>query len=88
MLIDIDRSGQCISPYIYVMNRDTGSIDILCTQGNAESHWIVSYKEKYAMQWVVFDTIAVSDDIYVISGLTPNTTYHIKVEAMCNNGKK
>lgn len=88
MLIDIDRSGQCISPYIYVMNRDTGSIDILCTQGNAESHWIVSYKEKYAMQWVVVDTIAVSDDIYVISGLTPNTTYHIKVEAMCNNGNK
>lgn len=86
MLIDIDRNNLCLSPYVYIVNRDTAGIDMLLAPGNAENHWIISYKEEYGMHWVVADTIAVTDEIYTLGGLASNTTYNIRVEALCSNG--
>ena len=59
------------------------SVDLDWTNGGTESSWNVLYKASGDADWS--STVA-SEHPYTLSGLTPNSNYQVKVQAVCGVG--
>lgn len=56
------------------------SVDLDWTNGGTESSWNVLYKASSDADW---STTVASKHPFTLSGLTPNTNYQVKVQAVC-----
>lgn len=56
------------------------SVDLDWTNGGTESSWNVLYKASSDADW---STTVASEHPFTLSGLTPNTNYQVKVQAVC-----
>lgn len=80
----VDYIPACIKPYdLTFTDVQTNSLTASWTNGNSGSSSLVQYKSKYEEQWT---EITVTDTFVVISNLTPNTPYEVRVSAICGDG--
>ena len=59
--------------------------DVTWTAGGSESAWNLQYKAASASNWS--SNIAVTTTSYHITGLTAETAYQVRVQAVCGNGE-
>ena len=59
--------------------------DVTWTAGGSETAWNLQYKAASAANWG--SSIAVNTTSYHITGLTAQTAYQVRVQAVCSNGE-
>lgn len=64
-------------------NLSATSVDLDWTAGGSETNWNVLYKESGDADW---SSVGVSENSYTLSGLIPNSSYQVKVQAVCGVG--
>ena len=82
-LIKCDTSRVCVPPSITVTNTTATQIDLAWAPGRRDTSWTVEYKESSTSTWTTLfaSTTARTGSI---TGLTANTSYDIRVGALCN----
>lgn len=69
---------------VEAINVGSNSADIVWTPGQNESEWVVAYKAENENTWT---ETTVSVPMYHITGLTPLTTYNVRVMSNCGGGQ-
>ena len=73
--------GVCAAPNVVVTEVGINDVSIQWAAGNTETSWVLEYKAESDTNWTSLG--AVSATSYTFSDLTPSTTYHFRVSAMC-----
>ena len=83
-------SNVSVTPYFCYMPDGIGSGPVTSTSAvigvipsGTENAWNLEYKKASDSVWTV---IPLTSPQYTLSGLTPSTTYHARVQAVCDNG--
>lgn len=69
---------------VMATNVGSNSADIIWTPGQNESEWVVAYKVEGENTWT---ETTVSVPMFQITGLTPLTTYDVRVMSNCGGGQ-
>ncbi|MBQ1781121.1 MAG: fibronectin type III domain-containing protein [Bacteroidales bacterium] len=69
---------------VVASNVGPNSADITWTPGQNESEWVISYKAENETTWT---DITVTVPMYQLTGLTPHTTYNVRVASNCGGGQ-
>ena len=84
-------SNVSVTPYFCYMPDGIGSGSVTSTSAvisvipsGTENAWNLEYKEASDSIWTV---IHLTSPQYTLTGLTPSTTYHARVQAECDNGE-
>lgn len=75
-------SGDCLPPSVMVSAYDSTSITISWLAGGSETSWAVQYRPLGDSVWAT--TANVTTIPYIATGLTPATSYQIRVGAECS----
>ena len=74
----------CAAPNVSIDSVDAYSVQLSWVQGYQETAWKVEYKQEPDSVWTVAsDSTTVNS--YTISGLTPSTTYQLRVGSICSD---
>ena len=76
----------CYAPTnLQVSNITENSATITWTAGGSETAWNLQYKAATDNEWGAI--IPVTTNTYHLSGLTPETTYQVRLQAVCGNSE-
>ena len=77
--VTVDELPSCVKPsQVIVSNVDASSADITITDPNNTNHYMVYATEE--------DSVEIFNDTYTLTGLLPNTLYHVGVRTVCPDG--
>ena len=79
--MECDMTVTCIAPNVYVQSFDATSATIAWAPGAGESSWEMEYKANGDATWTSVGTVTASP--YVLSNLTSNTTYTVRLRSLC-----
>ncbi len=81
-----------LTPYAFPAPTNLANFDSLMTYSSAEIHWkkngtetqwAIDYKLSTISDWNYATTLYSNDTTFILTGLAENTTYNIKVRAIC-----
>ncbi len=78
-----DTTVNCVAPHISVASVDQTSATINWVAGYQESSWEMEYRPLSDTNWTSMGTVTSMSE--VISGLTPNTTYKVRMRSDCGD---
>ena len=81
--MECDMTVTCIAPNVYVQSFDATSATIAWAPGASESSWEMEYKATGDATWTSVGTVTASP--YVLSNLTSNTTYTVRLRSLCGS---
>ena len=79
---DCDTTVTCVPPTMIVRDVTSNSVDLFWAPALAESTWELEYKQENDSVWI-FEGVVYQPE-YVISNLTPNTTYQLRLRSVCS----
>ena len=80
-----DTTLQCLPPLVVVDSIGQTFIHISWAPGNQETSWNIEYRVEGTSAWIVAANNYTATD-YQLNNLTKNTTYEIRVSAICDGG--
>ena len=80
--VPCDSTATCASPNPYITATTDNNITVAWAPGNTESSWELEYTSDSV--WTSAGSVT---SPYTITGLTDNTTYIIRVRALCGGGE-
>ncbi|MBR5783778.1 MAG: fibronectin type III domain-containing protein, partial [Bacteroidales bacterium] len=81
--VECDTTVECVSPSVFVVEKDTTSIHVVWAPGNLETKWLVEYKPSDENRWITVDTLRTTSKVF--TDLEVNTSYDIRVVAICDD---
>ena len=78
-----DSTVTCYKPNVYISDRDHESIEVTWAPGGTESSWEFEYKAANDVNWT---QVQGASSPQIISGLTSNTVYNIRLRSDCGGG--
>ena len=84
--LSIHAKPSCTAPTLVTASNITkNSASITWTNGGEETSWKVQYKAEGDVEWTnVNDGNAITGKPVALNGLTPQTTYYVRVKALCD----
>ena len=79
--MECDVTVTCVAPNVYVLSSDATSATIAWAPGAGETSWEMEYKAEDDASWTSVGTVTASP--YVLSNLTSNTTYTVRLRSLC-----
>ncbi|MCQ2259904.1 MAG: fibronectin type III domain-containing protein [Bacteroidales bacterium] len=81
-LAECDTTATCVAPNLIYTDIAPTQIDIEWVAGLNETSWEVAHRAASTSSWTI-DVASTSATTYSITGLSPNTTYQIRVTPDC-----
>ncbi|MCR4738377.1 MAG: fibronectin type III domain-containing protein [Bacteroidales bacterium] len=78
-----DSTVTCYKPNAYISDRDHESIEVTWAPGGSESSWELEYKADNDVNWT---QVPGATSPQIITGLTSNTLYDIRLRSDCGGG--
>ena len=82
--VPCDSTTTCASPNVYIASVTDNSVTVAWTPGNTETAWELEYHSDIDTDWVA---VASATSPYTITNLTDNTTYTVRVRALCGGSE-
>ena len=82
--MECDNTVTCIAPNVYVSEVTSNSITLNWAPGNGETSWELETSTD-GTTWNPEGTVTSAP--YMLSNLTPNTLYHVRLRSICGGGE-